>query len=478
MKTFSSTKIRLTFWYSGVLALILTLFAAASYFLFAFALQSQIDQTLSEIAAALITSVSQELADEKAADQDEAIKNEISDAVIETNFKSYRLFVFSDAKNLIAETKSVEDKTIFDSANAKSRLNKVEEKNGNFDNGDGKITRVFFKPFQIEGRIFFLVVAHSLDEQDELLDKIRNAFLIIVPLSLLFASFGGYLLARKSLAPISEMSEKAEKITAQNLRHERLPVENEADELGRLATTFNGLLSRLDSSFEQQKRFMADASHELRTPVAIVRGESDVSLAKDERETSEYRETIRIIQSEAERMSRIIEDLFTMARADTGENQPQKSAVYVKDILAETIKSFRTLAQKCTLDISFESKDELPMTADEQLLKRLFTNLIDNAVRYAKTSVKVNAKTENGFYEITISDDGEGIAEENQTHIFERFYRADKARSRQKSSNAGSGAGLGLSIAQMIVGLHQGTLELVKSDSEGTRFSVKFPAPK
>ena len=432
MKIFSSTKIRLTFWYSGVLALILTLFAAASYFLFAYALQSQIDQTLKEISEAFITSVSQELNDETAADRDDAIRNEISDAVIETNFKSYRLFVFSGEKDLIAETKIDEDKTGFNSATAKNRLNTVEEKTGNFDSGGGKTTRVFFKPFQIEGRNFFLVVAHSLDEQDELLGKIRNAFLIIVPLSLFFVSFGGYLLARKSLAPINEMSKKAKEITAQNL-HERLPVENEEDELGRLATTFNSLLSRLDSAFEQQKRFMADASHELRTPVAIVRGEADVSLTKNERDASEYKETITIIQSEAERMSRIIEDLFTLARADAGENQPPKSAVYVKDILAETVKSFRTLAQKRALDISFESTEEMPMQADEQLLKRLFTNLIDNAVKYAKTSVKVDAKSVNGFYEITISDDGEGIAKENQTHIFERFYRADKARSRQKN---------------------------------------------
>ncbi len=477
VKIFSSTKIRLTFWYSGVLALILTLFAVATYFLFAYALQSQIDQTLTEISTAFITSVTQELEDETGADKDKAIKEEIRDAVIETNFKSYRLFVFSGEKNLIAETKTNEDKTEFDSTTAKNRLNEFDNNLKNF-NFDEKSFRIFQKSFQIEGINYFLLVVHPLDEQAELLEKIRFAFLIIIPLSLLFAGFGGYLLARKSLAPISEMSAKAEEITAQNLQRERLPVENQEDELGRLAASFNRLLSRLDLSFEQQKRFMADASHELRTPVAIVRGEADVSLTKDVRETSEYKETITIIQTESERMSRIIEDLFTLARADAGENPLQKSEIYINDILSETVKSFRTLAQKRAINISIESNAEMPMQADEQFLRRLFTNLIDNAVKYAETSVNIEATIKNGFYKITISDDGKGISQENQTHIFERFYRGDKARSRQTPTNAGSGAGLGLSISQWIAEIHYGKLELEKSDSQGTLFVVKFPVSK
>jgi heavy metal sensor kinase len=476
MKLFSSTKIRLTFWYSGVLALILTLFALVSYFLFSYALQSQIDQTLNEISNAFVTSVAQELEDETITDRDAAITNEIRDAIVETNFKSYRIFVFSGEKNLIAETKSHDNETAFDYLTAQNWLNEFDENPKNFNVG-ARLARGFFKPFEIEGRKFFLIVSHPLEAQEELLAKIRYAFLLIVPLSLIFATFGGYLLARKSLAPISEMSEKAEEITAQNL-HERLPVENKEDELGRLAATFNNLLARLDASFEQQKRFMADASHELRTPVAIVRGEADVSLTKNEREPSEYKETIKIIQSESERMSRIIEDLFTLARADSGENAPQKSETYINDILAETVKSFRTLAQKNAINISFKSADEMPINADEQLLRRLFTNLIDNAVKFAKTYVNIEAKLNKGFYEIIISDDGEGISLENQTHIFERFYRAEKARSRQKPTNAGSGAGLGLSISQWITEIHQGTLELVKSDAEGTTFSVRFPASK
>ncbi len=182
---------------------------------------------------------------------------------------------------------------------------------------------------------------------------------------------------------------------------------------------------------------MADASHELRTPVAIVRGEAEVSLTKDDRESSEYRETISIMQNEAKRMSRIIEDLFTLTRADAGENPVQKKSVYLEDILADTVKSFRSIASKRNVNLTLETNNEMPTQADEQLLHRLFSNLLDNAIKHAKTAVNINAAIENGIYKIRFSDDGEGISIENQPHIFERFFRVDKARSRQKESPVG-----------------------------------------
>ena len=479
MKVFSSTKIRLTLWYVGVLALILILFALSTYFLFDSVLRFQTDATLAEIAASFENTVKQDIEEEKKKNDEKVIYNEIRDAADEVGFRNYEIFVFSAENNLISEGKTIQTGANFPFEATQKWITEFA-KNGSSNQADyvsdGEIFRVYYYPFKIQGNDFKLLVVHPLKETETLLEKVRNAFLITVPLALLIATVGGYLLVRKSLAPIEQMSEKAEEITARNLQ-ERLPVKNEEDELGRLARTFNRLLSRLDLSFEQQQRFMADASHELRTPVAIVRGEAEVSLTKDDRESSEYRETIGIMQKEAERMSRIIEDLFTLTRADAGENPLQKSSLYLEDILTDTVTAFRSIASKLGINVTLETKDEMPIQADEQLLKRLFANLLDNAIKFANTNVNLKAGVENGSYKIEISDDGKGIPVDNQPHIFERFFRADKARLRQKKSPVGSGAGLGLAICKWIVETHEGTLELTESNADGTTFSIKFPAP-
>lgn len=476
----SSTKFRLTLWYVGVLTLILTLFAVAAYSLFAAALRSQVDSTLAEIAVSFEDTVKREIKDEAAARVPEAVEEVIRDSAEEINFRNYKIFVYSADKALLSQIKPAD-------SGARASDDTAREWLGDFvDRADVKIKdisdgeeffRVYFQPFQFQGEVFYLLVAHPLKDRESLLENVRYALFVSVPLALLFASFGGYLLASKSLRPIAEISGKAEEIHARNL-HERLPVQNKDDELGRLAAAFNRMLARLDAAFEQQQRFMADASHELRTPVAIVRGEADVSLSKTEREPAEYRETIQIIQKEAERMSAIIEDLFTLSRADAGENSVRKSLIYLEDVLADVVKSFRSLAAKRGLDLGNDFRSEMPMQADEQLLKRLFINLLDNAVKHAKRSIVITARELNGNYSIEFEDDGEGIPAENRTQVFERFYRVDEARSRQKQSAIGSGAGLGLSISKWITEIHDGTLEITKSDETGSKFTVTFPSNK
>ena len=477
MKLLNSTKTRLTLWYVGVLAFILTIFAVLAYFFFTFTLYSQTDKSLSEVGTSFEITAKRHLNNKnEKMSVDEAIGHTAEDV----SFKNYKIFVFSSEKRLLWETKTLElEPNIRDETASKWVQRFTERREANIDgfSTEGESFRVHYHPFQIDGKSFYLIVIHPLDKQKDLLSKIQYAFLIIVPLVLILTSFGGYFLAQKSFSPIAEMSRKAEKIDAANL-YERLPVENEEDELGSLAKSFNRLLERLNLSFEQQKRFMADASHELRTPVAIVRGESEVSLTKNDRKSSEYRETIAIMQKEAERMSRIIEDLFTLARADAGENPLSKSLVYIEDILADTVKAFRSMGLKHDVSLVVKNNHEMPFEADEHLLRRLFTNLIDNAIKHTKTQVVIDTARKNGNYEIKVSDDGKGIPHKSQKHIFERFYRADKSRSRRKNSPIGSGAGLGLSISQWIAELHEGTLELTKSDAEGTVFTVTFPTPK
>jgi heavy metal sensor kinase len=296
----------------------------------------------------------------------------------------------------------------------------------------------------------------------------------VIPIAVLLASAGGYFLARKSLAPVVAMSSQAGRIGAANL-HERLAVQNERDELGHLAQSFNNLLDRLSQSFERQRRFMADASHELRTPVAILRGESEVALSQQTRSLEEYRESLSVLHQEAERLTHIVEDLFTLTRADAGQYPLQPRDFYLDELIAECVHSARTLAQAKDISLIFEATCESPIHADESLLRRMILNLLDNAIKYMPPGgrVTVSCRRIGDEYALSIADTGSGIPAELQPRIFERFFRVDKARSR---SDSDGGAGLGLSISRWIAEAHQGRLELTRSDSAGSIFTAYLPA--
>lgn len=470
---------RLTFWYAGVLALALILFGVLTYLLFSYTLQNQTNETLNEIATVFETTAKREFDDENKITDSRKMDEAIRDAATELGFKDYQIFAFGKNNKLVAATKVSETDTHISNELAEAKIKEFFANAtinfADFETGE-KSFRSLIYSFNLQNQNYRILITHPLDDQEELLAKIGYAFFISIPLVLLLAGFGGYFLAKKSLSPINEMSRKAEEITAKNL-HERLPVKNENDELGILAGKFNELLARLDESFERQRRFMADASHELRTPVVIVRGEADVTLGKEKRSETEYREALAIIQSEGERMTHIIEDLFTLARADAGQMPLQKSDFYLDDLLAETVKAYRSLADQRGIAIELKAIEEMPVNADQHLLKRLFSNLIDNALKYSKSHIKINAENNGENYQITIADDGLGIPLLDQPHIFERFYRADKARSRQNNRSATSGAGLGLSICKFIAEAHGGKIELISSNNQkGTVFQVSFPA--
>lgn len=471
----NSAKMRLTFWYAGVLAFVLSVFAVVTYLLFFYTLQTQTDETLSEISAVFETTANRELEDDdirEGTKTDEAVRN----ATNELGFKDHQIFAFSSDKRLIAATGTIDKETTIPAELVETTALSIGPKSKFFDfEFSGKQFRSFAYRFRLEGNEYFVLVFHSLDDQKELLSRIGYAFLISIPLALIAASVGGFFLARKSLEPIGEMSRIAEEITASSLQS-RLPVNNQQDELGSLAGKFNNLLSRLEASFEYQRRFMADASHELRTPIAIIRGEADVTLGKENREESEYRDSLTVVQSEAERMTRIIEDLFTLARVDGGQTPVYKEPLYLDDIITESVKAFRTIAMERKVMLELAASDEMSLSADPLLLARLFSNLIDNALKHARSCVTISARVVDDRYEIEIKDDGPGIPKEAQQHIFERFYRADRSRSGHGNEFVGSGAGLGLAISRWIAQSHGGDLSLLSSNNlEGTVFRFILP---
>jgi signal transduction histidine kinase len=257
-------------------------------------------------------------------------------------------------------------------------------------------TRIAFLEVEAGGRVCTLVAAHPLADVASQLASIRRMFYLALPGALLIAGLGGFLMAKKSLAPVVAMSDQAERIGASNL-HERLHVKHGTDELGRLAGVFNELLSRLDGSFQGMRQFMADASHELRTPLAIVRGEADIALSQD-RDAPHYRAALQIIQDESARLSRIVEDMLELARADAGQRPLNVSRFYVNDVVEECCRSMHVLSAAKGVSLNMTPSSDISITGDEDLIRRMVLNLLDNAIKYtpAGGSVSVSVRTRPG----------------------------------------------------------------------------------
>jgi heavy metal sensor kinase len=302
------------------------------------------------------------------------------------------------------------------------------------------------------------------------LGAVRRALFLALPLLLGLAAAGGYLFASRSLAPLGWMAEQARNITGNNL-DTRLAIGDAADELTILAASFNELLSRLDQSFSTMRRFVADASHELRTPVSVIRGEADVALSHD-RTPAEYQESLAIVLDESRRLSRLIDDLLNLARADAGHVRLQMQDFYLNDLLAECCRSVQALANRRGISLECRCTEDVTFHGDEELLRRLVVNLLDNAIRYTPAGGSVAASLDaNGpDVRIRIADTGVGITPEAAVHVFERFYRADKARSRQDG-----GFGLGLAIVKVIAESHRGAVDLASRPGAGTTFTVTLP---
>jgi heavy metal sensor kinase len=332
--------------------------------------------------------------------------------------------------------------------------------------------RVAIVPLSSDRELGFATVAEPLSVIDDGLRRLRRDCYAGVPLILLLASGGGYFLARKSLAPIASMNLQTQRITAQRLST-RLDVDNPKDELGRLATTINDLLTRLETAFKEQQRFIADASHELRTPLAVLRGETEVALNKP-RTVPEYQESLSLINAEAERLSRIVEDLFMLARQPIDAPLTlQRDPLSLNDTVKDCVRAAQVLAIRKGIELKSESDAvSIVLHGDDELLKRMILNLLDNAVKYtpAGGEISVDLGRQNGNAWVSVRDTGIGISRADQAQVFDRFFRVDKARSRVLG-----GAGLGLSIVAWIVESHRGKITLESNPGQGSLFTVELP---
>lgn len=324
-----------------------------------------------------------------------------------------------------------------------------------------------------------VVAIRATDEDQNLLADVKSDFLFGIPVALLVSIALGYALARRSLAPIEAMAKQAAIISAATL-DERLPVVNEHDELGRLATVINDLLERVQVAFRQQRQFVADASHELRTPIAIVRGEADVTLQRPHRDEEEYREALVVIQDESVRLTRIVDDLFLLARTDAGAPVAVHKPLDLRELALGAVRSVRTIAD----DHDIVLEQELPegpiiIQGDAPLLRRLLLNLLDNALKYTPRGGKVGIEMQREEHAVTIvvHDSGPGISMALRDRVFDRFVRAgpdERPPAHNDSPRASSGAGLGLAIAAAIAAAHHGTLTLDNNEG-GARFRLTLP---
>ena len=323
-----------------------------------------------------------------------------------------------------------------------------------------------------QGQQAYIVdVAMPLGEFQEALDQLGWTLMFLMPVGVLAAAIGGYWISRRALAPVDSISSSARVITAQELGR-RLPVPTTGDELQRLSETLNAMLDRLDASFRETGRFTADASHELRTPISLIRTAAEIALRSD-RPAHEYRSALENILHESERMSSLVQDLLTLVRADAGVDGTQRTPLDLRLLIADMGESLAALCAARELEFRLDLGEEVVLVAgDRTALSRLVFILMDNAVHYTpppgQVSLSLRLKGETAVLDVT--DTGMGIGAEDMPHVFDRFYRADRARSRDSG-----GSGLGLSIAKWIAERHGGSIGIKSAPGLGCRVRIDLP---
>jgi len=467
----NSVRVQLTLWYTGILALILVVFASGLYLLLSRRLYGELDAGLRSALEVTSLSLRHEIEEHKGAPAGEAMFATVLKTLHQASFPRQSISVYAGERLVAAKPGAVAPltpppQTVFGPEPAFQTIATAA--------GDQRVGRL---RITVPGAPtdYHLLVGEPVDRTLAELGDIRTVLLIAVPCALVLAAAFGYILARKSLEPVVAMSNEVERLTARSLA-ERLTVVNANDELGQLASTFNRLLARLDQSFDQQRRFMADASHELRTPISVARTAAEVTIDGSARSEEEYREALALIALQMRRLTRVVNDMFTLARADSGAYRVQARSFYLNDVLEEALKAAQQLAKQKRIRVTGSPFPEAPYEGDEDLVRQLVLILLDNAVKYSPEDSVVELRLEPG-YRIVVSDSGIGVPPEAVGHIFDRFFRVDKSRSRSAADRSG-GAGLGLAIARWIAEVHNGQLELVRSEpGGGSVFAATLPLP-
>jgi heavy metal sensor kinase len=433
---------RLTLWYSLVLLAGLGLFGAGIWIEVTHSLTTTIDETLVFRARALATEIQNEYKPSKPAHLEEEL-SEYAAATPDGNLTEVR---GPQGEILIGEGVAA--------ATATSR---------HYRRLESETT--------VAGQKYRILVAAPLAGTELTLRRLRQVLLWSAPAVLLIGSLGGYWMSRRALKPVDEITRAAQTIGIENLSR-RLEVPAAGDELQRLSETWNSMLARLEAAVKRLSQFTADASHELRTPIALIRATAELTLRR-ERSAETYREALRQIMDDTDRTTRLIDDLLLLARSDAGLPALPLDRVELTPLVRDICEQGQILAQERQLEISSEAPEQpVFVDANDPALRRLLLLLVDNAVKYtpAGGQITVSVALDKSGPTVTVRDTGIGIPDAALPHVFERFYRVDESRNREAG-----GAGLGLSIAQWIAERHHARLEAESVVGLGSAFRVRFP---
>ena len=454
-----SIRWRLTLWNTLALAVMLACFAALIYGLLRHALYEQTDRSL-QAGFGLLRG------DPRAsADADERLHFWIEEYKEHQNLLCV---VYRPDGTLHARTEGLADESVPPlavSRNGKPDREVYDERLP----GIGR-QRIMAERMRLGGREFVVMLIASLEAVDRELDEVRGVLLIAGPVMLLLSAGLAYGLARKALAPVDRLRRAADAVTADRL-DQRVAAPNPHDELGRLTRTINALLARLERSFAEIRRFTADASHELRTPLTALRTEVEVALNKP-LSLAEHQHLLGSVLEDLAWMSRLTDQLLTLSRRDAGVEHLTPAPVNLHSLLSGVVDALRPLAESRGVRLQFDAEPAVEVAGDEGRLRQVFINLLDNALKYTPEggAVTMRVQQQGDAGVVTVADTGVGIAPEHLPHVFDRFYRVDKARTR-----AEGGTGLGLSIAQSIVQAHGGRIEMTSAVGHGTVFTVILP---
>ena len=502
-----SIRMRLTLWNASVLALVLGTFAVAGWVTLTSTLQLRTDFAVRASASVVAGAIRVERAAAYARGDVEEVRGQTEQAVLrELRVGDLEVFIADDGAQLMAARQrgpsrtsvAAMDEAVLLPDEVRSLLRDIVQTRAVEIADERQVAVGTIRMRGVDWRAgvtrlaptaqdpgeppLLVTVLHSLEDDRLLLRAVRNTLLLSIPLALLASIIAGYTLARGSLAPLDEITRRTASITAANL-DERLQVVNPHDELGRLAEIVNGLLGRVGDAFRTQRQFVADASHELRTPIAIIRGEADVTLRRSTRDEAEYREALQVIQDESVRLSRIVDDLFLLARVDAGSFIGEHRDIGVGEVVGSAVRSVRSLAESRGVSlqiVELVSADELRMHGDSVLLHRLMINLLDNALRHAPlgSTVHVRVDATKALVQIDVNDQGPGVPTELRDRLFQRFVHGTSSQPDAGAGGHRGGAGLGLAIAQAIAHAHGGHIALCSSTDRAGGASFRATLPR